>query len=233
MQQFDTIIIGGGPGGLSCATALAEKGVRVLLLERKRRIGAKVCAGGVTWSGLGSKLPKELIQRSFPTQKISSPWQSVSINSTTPIISTVNREQLGRHMAEKAQKAGVEIISGVSVRKIHSQHVTTSDTSFGYRYLVGADGSCSLVRRFLGIPTESIGIGINCQIKQTFDDMEWCLDSKLFGCGYAWIFPHRDSTSVGAYVDRRCMNAGALMDSFRRWCGQRQIEISSAKKQAS
>ena len=233
MLQFHTIIIGGGPGGLACAAALAEKGVQVLLLERKQRMGAKVCAGGVTWSGLGSRLPEELIERSFPAQKISSPWQSVTIRSPTPIISTVNREKLGRHMAEEAKKAGATILSGVSVREIHRQHVVTTDSTFGYRYLVGADGSSSLVRRFLDIPTEAIGIGINCQMNRTFNDMEWCLDSKQFGCGYAWVFPHRDSTSVGAYVDRRSMSAKTLMDRFHRWCTLRQLDITSSKPRAS
>lgn len=136
-------------------------------------------------------------------------------------------------MAAEAQKAGATVRTGISVREIHPQHLVTSDGSFGYRHLVGADGSSSLVRRYLALPTEAMGIGINFQLPQPFNDMEWCLDSNHFGCGYAWIFPHRHTTSVGAYVDRRSMNANTLMRHFRRWCKQRQIDISSGKPQAS
>ena len=218
---------------MACAAALAKKGAKVLLLERKQRLGAKVCAGGVTWSGLGSKLPRELIERSFTTQKISSPWQNITLRAEMPIISTVNREKLGRHMAEKAQALGATILAGVSVREIHDRHVVTTGGAFGFRYLVGADGSSSLVRRFLNIPTETVGIGINCQVDATFAEMEWCLDSKRFGCGYAWVFPHQDSTSVGAYVDRRAMNANTLLSRFQGWCAQRKIDIADCRPRAS
>ena len=233
MLQYETVIIGGGPGGISCAATLAKKGANVLLLERKHRLGAKICAGGVTWSGLGSKLPPELIERSFPAQKICSPLQTVRISTPQPIITTVNREKLGRYMAEKATAAGAKILSGVRVTEIRDHQVTTSHGTFGYRFLVGADGSNSMVRRFLNIPTESIGIGINCQIQGTFKEMEWCLDSKRFGSGYAWIFPHRDTASVGAYVDRKAMNAATLLHSFREWCTQRGIDITSCKPRAA
>ncbi|MDH4320121.1 MAG: NAD(P)/FAD-dependent oxidoreductase [Desulfobulbaceae bacterium] len=233
MQQFDTVIIGGGPGGLACAAALAHKGAKVLLLERKQRLGAKVCAGGVTWSGLGAKLPPELIERSFAVQKISSSWQTATLQAHIPIISTVNRLHLGRHMAEKALAAGATIKAGVSVREIHDHHLTTTDGAFGYRFLVGADGSSSLVRRYLRLPAERMGIGINCQMETTFAEMEWCLDSKRFGCGYAWIFPHRDSTSIGAYVDRRAMNATTLLERFLDWCAHRGIDLHGCRPRAS
>ena len=47
-KRADVVIVGGGPGGLTCAERLAQKGVEVLLLERKSAFGHKVCAGGVT-----------------------------------------------------------------------------------------------------------------------------------------------------------------------------------------
>ncbi len=34
MEKFDVVVVGGGPGGSVCATKLAEKGRRVLVLER-------------------------------------------------------------------------------------------------------------------------------------------------------------------------------------------------------
>jgi geranylgeranyl reductase len=38
-ERVEVLIIGGGPGGLVCAADLAAGGVRVLLVERKAKIG--------------------------------------------------------------------------------------------------------------------------------------------------------------------------------------------------
>ena len=35
MVQHDVVVVGGGPGGASAATILAERGLKVLVLERQ------------------------------------------------------------------------------------------------------------------------------------------------------------------------------------------------------
>ena len=67
-MHVHTLIVGAGPGGLACATVLAGNGKDVLVTERKKRIGPKVCAGGITWSGLISRVPANLAEKSFPLQ---------------------------------------------------------------------------------------------------------------------------------------------------------------------
>jgi menaquinone-9 beta-reductase len=222
-MSYDVIIVGAGPGGLACATAAASHGMRTLILERKLALGKKVCAGGITWNGLLKNFPFDISEKQFAEQQIFTRFQKVSVLSPTPIIATVNRETLGQKMALQAINAGVEIRLGCQVISIDTLGILCEDKAIGkkerlvYRFLVGADGSSSLVRRYLGLPVADIGIGINYQIPGEYLEMQWHLDSALFAHGYAWVFPHRDTASIGAYVDSKCMKAGALKANLLSW----------------
>ena len=52
MQEFDVIIVGGGPAGLHCARELSGSSLRILLLEKQEGFGDKLCAGGLTTKAL-------------------------------------------------------------------------------------------------------------------------------------------------------------------------------------
>ncbi len=222
-MHVHTLIIGAGPGGLACAKVLAEQGIDTLVLERKIHIGYKVCAGGITWSGLISRVPETLAEKSFPKQYIKTPFQDICIEEKTPIIATVNREKLGRYMAQLAENTGAKIRTGTVVRKINKGTLIIQDKETGkeeeisYDNLVGADGSSSLVRRYLKIESKQLGIGINYQIPGDVAKMEWHLNNKLFGNGYAWIFPHSRTISIGAYADRNTMGPGELKANLISW----------------
>lgn len=235
-MRVHTLIIGAGPGGLACARVLAEHGISPLVIERKREIGAKVCAGGITWGGLISRVPVDLAEKSFPVQHIVTRFQKVRIEEPTPIIATVNRVKLGNYMAGQAMAAGAGIMTGWQVKKIAGQEVLIEEKEGQGRrkitcdHLVGADGSSSMVRRHLGLTTTRVGIGINYQIDGDLTDMEWHLNSRFFGNGYGWIFPHNGTVSIGAYADKNTMTARLLKKRLLTW-GE-SIGFSLTREQA-
>jgi len=237
-MSYDIIIIGGGPAGLACARDAAEKGMKSIVLERKKSIGRKVCAGGITWNGLIQKLPGYAAEKEFFSQYLYSQFQQAKITSKTPIIATVNRELLGHHMAEKAVNKGSEIRTSCMVRGIDKDAVTVFNTGSGkterirYTYLVGADGSSSTVRRYLGIPVSLAGVGINYQIPGDFSKMQWHLDGSLFGNGYGWVFPHGTTASVGAYADAKIIKPVVLKNNLLKWSGRNGFNLSGYKAQA-
>lgn len=237
-MTFDLIIVGAGPGGLACAEIAASEGLKTLVLERKPVIGKKVCAGGVTWNGLVRKIPIDISERQFTTQHVYTRHQKVTVAAPTPMIATVNREKLGQEMSRKALQAGAVIRLGSQVTAINDNTLTFLDIStknlqqLRFSYLVGADGSSSLVRRHLGIPVRNVGIGINYQLSGNYPDMAWHLDSVLFKSGYAWVFPHKETVSVGAYVDARIMKAKKLQESLLEWAKKYGYPLAKHKGQA-
>ena len=232
MRTYSVIIIGAGPGGLACARLLAEHGLDVLVLERKSAVGPKVCGGGITWDGLIKRVPKHLIEGAFNRQYISSNYQQTVVKANDPIVATVRREVLGEWMFEQARKAGAEIRTSCQVNVIGPDAVATSQGQFKYRYLIGADGSNSMVRKYLQLATERIGVGIHFQVPGSFARMEWHLNDALFKNGYAWIFPFRDMASVGIYGVKPYNRPKQMLTSLVTWTAERGISTSGLRSRA-
>lgn len=232
-ETTEILVIGGGPGGLACATLLAQKGARVVLVERKAIIGPKVCAGGITWGGLLKHVPATLIEQSFPEQHLITRHQRVVVAEQNPIIATVNRERLGGWMAEQAQIAGVTLLSHTRALSLENNRATLERengrrVTFRYDHLVGADGSHSLVRRFLGLPVTAMGIGLNCMLPGRYQRMEWHLHTGLFGSGYGWIFPHAEVLSIGAYGDIKNLPVQVLKKRLLSWAEIQGFRLNPA-----
>lgn len=238
MMKFDAVIVGGGPGGLRCAELLSERGVKVLVLERQKRIGKKVCAGGITWGGLIRSLPEELIQKTFSAQRIRTRYQDFQIHTDKPMIGTVNRRELGSHMAELAIRHGAELKTGSRVVAIDTDRVQYTDGTgsyeVGYDFLVGADGSNSRVRKFLGLasPPAFCGIGLHYLVPEGGQEMVWNFDTDLFGSGYSWIFPHRSCASVGGYLPDNSMTPLQLKQNLDKWLGDQEISTEGCRLEA-
>ncbi len=209
---------------------LAKAGVRVGLVERQRRIGPKVCAGGITWHGLIRDLPKRLIQRRFPRQRIYSNLQQITISKPYPLVATIDRTSLGQWMAARAAQAGAELLTGCRVTAIGARQVQVRTDQKRKIYiscnqLVGADGATSLVRRSLGLSMRQLGWGINYQIPGHSSTMEWHLNQRLFGCGYGWIFPHADSISIGAYTPVTTLSAATFKRHLLAWAARQGFDL--------
>ena len=232
MQSFSVIIVGAGPGGLACASLLADHGIDVLLLERKAKVGPKVCGGGITWEGLIKRVPEHLIEGAFPSQHIRSNYQHTVIQSPDPIIATIRREVLGEWMCQQAEAAGAVIKTSCVVNRIGHDSISTSRGDFKYRYLVGADGSSSIVRKYLRLDTEKVGVGIHFQVPGNFNKMEWHLNSALFNNGYGWIFPYQNMASVGVYGVKPHNNPKKMLANLKQWAKQQNISIDGLKPKA-
>ncbi len=236
-DKLPIVIVGAGPAGLECGKELARAGEYVIIFERNPSIGKKICAGGITWNGQLQNLPEDIIQRKFHAQKLFTPLQEVELVSAEPMLATIDREELGSYMANQARKLGVEIRLNTMVSKITSHHVATRNSItkevdiIQYKSLIGADGASSIVRKHLGIPVRDFGIGIHFILDQKVNKMEWHFAPEYFDNGYAWIFPHRDTVSIGAYCDKRVLKPAQLKANLINWASHRgyQTENISVK----
>lgn len=232
MAKYNSVVIGAGPGGLACAKKLAEDGKSVVVIEKNEIIGDKVCAGGITGKEIGKIVPRELLGKTFESGYISiGPKEKrIKINVPKNSIGTIPRERLGQYMAEEVDRLGVEIITKTTIVEIKEDHVLDErGNRFYFDNLVGADGSSSIVRKYLGIPTEKIGPTIQYKVPRLFDNIEIFVDIQNFGPFYIWIFPHDTYTEVGTGAFTKLIPFSDVKQYFDKWLERHAIDVSSAE----
>lgn len=226
MEKFEVVIIGAGPAGLMAAKTLAEKGKKVIVLEKNQVIGKKICAGGAFQKIFQIGIPEELIERKFYLIKIHLNGKTYEIKSSKDyLLSTVDRGNLGQWLAKEAEKSGAKILTNAQVVLIEKDKVILKDNrQFYFDYLIGADGSTSLVRRYLNLPIK-FALTFQYTLARAFENLEIFYQPKLFGSGYAWIFPHKNFTKIGCGSDLKFQSGKELLENFHYWLRERKINF--------
>lgn len=234
MENYDIIIIGAGPAGLNAAKFLGEAGKKVLILEKNAEIGPKICAGGLTRKSIKYlNLPEELIDYKYNEIIFNSPRFRSTINFNQIFFYTIDRKKLGAWQLEKLN-GNVTVRTKTHVGKIEKDHIVVNGQErIGYSYLIGADGSNSVVRRYLKIGTLFAGVAIQYKLPiGRYKDFEIFMDSGFFGAWYSWIFPHHDHISIGYGYPQKVFSPLKAQKKFEKWCSKLNIDFNGAQREA-
>jgi menaquinone-9 beta-reductase len=159
--DYDLIIIGGGPSGLSTALHLQQIApqltTRTLLLEKERYPRPKLCAGGLTLDAeiLLQRLALDLneVPHVF-ADDIHFDFETKGLTVRIPkqhALRVVRRDEFDNWLARKAKSRGLEIREGITVKNIIPDQdgitIETDQETFRTKAVVGADGSNGVTRR--------------------------------------------------------------------------------------
>jgi digeranylgeranylglycerophospholipid reductase len=241
MSVYDVAVIGAGPSGLHAARLLADKGLRVVVLEKKAEIGSDVICTGIVGTELFREfsLPADSVVRKIQTMNIRmSAGQSLTYTHPAAFAAIVDRRTFDRNMTEEAQKAGVEIdlgsrVSGIlrdkDAVRITAKKAAKSPKKISARMAVLATGNDYHLNRKagLGCPKDFL-LGVQAEIPAADGDVPTVFIGKdIAPGGFAWSVPAGAKDKIGLVTKAE---PRACFQSFlKRFCPEFERSISSRR----
>jgi len=216
-MKVDVLVVGAGPAGSCAVRELAEGGVDVLAIDRRTEIGYPV--------ECGEFLPTEdELKRILPASEEYGDLFSIdkdSVERSTSIIElhgprglrydmefdgiTLDRRRFDKNLWHQAERAGAKVMLGTELLGLSDRHIAkTSSGEIGYRFIIGADGPLSRVRKSVRLPEPKyLSQAITAQAKGDYGGNVRMYFGGVAPGGYAWIIPKRGMANVGLGVQKR------------------------------
>lgn len=205
-ESFDVLVIGAGPAGSTAARVAAEAGARVLMVERKAKVGVPEQCGGYVSQAIHRhvELPADCIAQTVDCLRTHLP--DGTVHSVEMPGYMLNRASLDRHLALEAIRAGTLLQAHTSAARLEDGRVILQgdgrESSVVARVIIGADGPRSIVTRWLGLESRPQAMAVQQEVAlpRRLESADVYFRPAFHG-GYAWLFPAGRIARLGVAFD--------------------------------
>jgi flavin-dependent dehydrogenase len=239
---YDTIVVGASGAGLRTAELLAERGLRVLIIERRAALD-RIDRTWIVTPHLQRVLgfqPHEAILHRTGTMRLFAGNSSRDVHLQSPDL-VVERARLLPMLAQRATQAGAQLALNLATAGIElvpgGFRVLVRRTAGGSpvvlhaRHLVGADGARSAIaQRFQARPQRVVPIvQARVQLPRGYDpDVTAVWFDRQRTRFFYWLIPESTTTGALGLIAEQSDNARALLDSFMAEHGFTPIKYQGA-----
>ncbi len=240
MGAFDVIVVGAGPAGVASALRCTKKGYNTLLLEREQPGRHKPCGGVVPT--LCADLLEEEFGLKIPPDVMCSPKElglfyvppSGRANGgarTNYKLFNLDRDWFDQWLCQTAERSGVKVLYGAKFLEFHRSGIIKvvvkeeeRITELKSRYLIGADGVFSRVRRQLYPNLKPKMLAILQEYWWAKGDFDECFYVFLKGDitpSYAYLIPKNGLFVIGTGASVGLpVSIHSCLDRFKECLGQ-------------
>jgi len=216
--MYDVVIVGAGPAESTAAKYLAEKKLKVILIDKEKFPRNKSCGGGLPLKVLKQfdYLEKNNLIESYTYGGYiysSSLKYVIDAKKETPVLAMIRRINFDYNLVKLAIKKGAEFVDGKKVIDININPdkaivILDDNIEIQTKIIIGSDGVWSTVAEKTGLRSSNTpaNIALYCEFPMTKQQMDQYFTEKRYGHmhnkvlginGYGWVFPKKEHVNIG------------------------------------
>ncbi|MBD3227959.1 MAG: FAD-dependent oxidoreductase [Candidatus Lokiarchaeota archaeon] len=217
MEEYDVLVVGGGPGGLIAGKTASEQGLKTIVFERGRKCGEKNASGVGLVPKIWRDFPKIMKNMDLPSQRVSRMSTAHFCDETGEVVSElvwspsklndykearefmtvmVYRSQFDHWLANIAREAGVEIKTSTLITDVLRDEkgkiigVIDEDGNKYKGIVIAADGAVSTIAHKSGIRSKFGPDQTTLVVNYDFEAPEKKIDQFIGdNCLHNWFCP--------------------------------------------
>ena len=195
MKKFDCIIIGAGPAGIAASKIFEKNNINYCLIDKNKFPREKLCGGGLTNKSVNLLKKLELDYQKIDVNEVKNVLvvskkisKNVELNNS---IKMVERKEFDYNNLKNLKNKNIFL--NEKIIEIKENILKTDKNEYEFNYIIFADGVNGFSRNL--IKNRQLGFCVEYTIPNT--SKETILDFEAINQGYGWIFPKKNSTTIG------------------------------------